>query len=242
MTHPHKQQTTTMPIRIITILTLLLLAIHPSHAQKAKAKDLGLSVKWADRNVGATAPNHYGDYYAWGETKPKRHYGKYSTYKHYGPLHISKYNYVPLKNSVIDNLLELQSADDVATRRMGSAWRTPTLQEYQELQQKCTFTPAIYRGTHGFWVKNRTAPSDSIFLPMTGYKDYGNYRFYPGVQGNYWTSTLIGDEIKDDSLMNANMTTYVRMAKNVTITTSGTLSIDLMDRRNGCTVRAVRKK
>ena len=230
-----------MPIRIITILTLLLLAVHPSHAQKAKAKDLGLSVKWADRNVGATAPNEYGDYYAWGETKSKHYYGSYSIYKHYGPKHYSKYNYVPYEHSVIDNLLELQPADDAATRRMGSAWRTPTLQEYEELQQKCTFTLATYRGTHGFWVKNRTAPSDSIFLPMTGYKDYGNYRFSPGVQGNYWTSTLIGDEIKDDSLMNAKMTDFVLQAKCAKITNEGTLSIDLMDRRNGCAIRAVRK-
>ena len=210
-----------MPIRIITILPLLLLAVHPSHAQRAKAKDLGLSVKWADRNVGATAPHQYGNYYAWGETKSKRHYGYYSTYKHYNynPRHFSKYNYVPYENSVIDNLLPLQPTDDVGTRRMGNSWRTPTQEEYQELQQKCTFTPAIHHGTHGFWIKNRTTPSDSIFLPMTGYKEWGNRRTYPGVQGNYWTSTLIGEEIHDDSLMNANMTTYVGMAKNVTITT-----------------------
>ena len=30
--------------------------------------DLGLSVKWADRNVGATSPEHYGSYFQWGDT------------------------------------------------------------------------------------------------------------------------------------------------------------------------------
>ena len=230
-----------MPLIIITILTLLLGTTLPVRAQRAKAVDLGLSVKWADRNVGASAPNEYGDYYAWGETKTKHYYGSYSIYKHYGSKHYSKYNYVPFKHSVIDNLLELQPADDAATRRMGSTWRTPTLQEYEELQQKCTFTLATYRGTHGFWVKNRTAPSDSIFLPMTGHKAFGNIRYYPGTQGYYWTSSLIGDEIKDNSLMNAKMTDFVRQAKCAIITNEGTLSIDFMDRQNGCTIRAVRK-
>ena len=36
--------------------------------------DLGLSVKWATCNVGATTPEGYGDYFAWGETEPKDYY------------------------------------------------------------------------------------------------------------------------------------------------------------------------
>ena len=36
--------------------------------------DLGLSVKWATCNVGATKPEEYGDYFAWGETQPKSNY------------------------------------------------------------------------------------------------------------------------------------------------------------------------
>ena len=39
-----------------------------------KAVDLGLSVKWANMNVGANSPVDYGDYFAWGETKPKAEY------------------------------------------------------------------------------------------------------------------------------------------------------------------------
>lgn len=238
-----------MPLIIITIFTLLLGTTLPARAQRAKAVDLGLSVKWADCNVGASSPDQYGDYYAWGEIKPKHYYGYYSAYKHYTILKhngnnkriIRKYSYVPLENYGLDNLIELQPTDDAATRRMGSAWRTPTLQEYEELQQKCTFTPTIYRGTHGFWVKNRTAPSDSIFLPMTGYKDYGNIRHYPGTQGHYWTRNLIGDEIHNDSLMNAKMTDFVLQAKCAKITNEGTFNIDFMDRRNGCAIRAVRK-
>ena len=231
-----------MPLIIKTILSLLLVTATPVQAQRAKAIDLGLSVKWADRNVGASSPDQYGDYYAWGEIKPKHYYGNYSAYKHYTLLkRDGKYTCVPHGDYGLDNLLELQPADDVATRRMGSSWRTPTLQEYEELQQKCTFTLATYRGTHGFWVKNRTAPSDSIFLPMTGHKDFGNIRYYPGTQGYYWTRNLIGDEIHNDSLMNAKMTDFVQQAKCAIITNEGTLSIDFMDRRYGCAIRAVRK-
>ena len=54
-----------------------------SFAQSAKVKDLGLSVKWADRNVGASSPEEYGEYFAWGEVKTKRYYGDYSGYKHF---------------------------------------------------------------------------------------------------------------------------------------------------------------
>ena len=42
--------------------------------------DLDLSVKWATCNVGATKPEEYGNYYAWGETEPKTTYG-WNTYK-----------------------------------------------------------------------------------------------------------------------------------------------------------------
>lgn len=38
--------------------------------------DLGLSVKWATCNVGASSPTGYGDYYAWGETTAKSDYSE----------------------------------------------------------------------------------------------------------------------------------------------------------------------
>ncbi|MDE5561826.1 MAG: hypothetical protein K2J00_08565, partial [Bacteroidaceae bacterium] len=60
-------------------LLVLFMAATTLYAQRMKAVDLGLSVRWANMNVGADTPEDYGDYFAWGEVKTKRYYGRYST-------------------------------------------------------------------------------------------------------------------------------------------------------------------
>ena len=94
--------------------------------------DLGLSVKWATCNVGATTPEGYGDYFAWGETKPKDYYA-WSTYKYCdsSSLTLTKYcskSYYG-KDSFSDNKTILDSEDDAATVNWGGAWRMPTKEE-----------------------------------------------------------------------------------------------------------------
>ncbi len=215
---------------------LMCIMVGTTSAQRAEAVDLGLSVKWANMNVGADSPEDYGDYFAWGEVKPKRYYGEYSTYKHYDSKSYHKYNYaVDREGSVRDNLLSLQSSDDAASRNMGSNWRMPTEAEMVELLTRCSFTPDTLNGTRGFWVKNRTEQSDSIFMPMAGYRDFGAYRFYPGTQTYYWTSTLV----EADSLRNVSSRSVVRTARCMTY--SGSAQMTFVDRRRGCVVRAVRR-
>ena len=86
--------------------------------------DLGLSVKWATFNVGATKPEGYGDYFAWGETEPKDVYD-WSTYKwcNGSSTTLKKYN-VDSNRGTVDNKFFLESVDDVATVRWGGDWRT----------------------------------------------------------------------------------------------------------------------
>lgn len=224
----------------ITLIILLLLASPLSRAQKAM--DLGLSVHWADRNVGASAPEEYGDYLAWGEVKPKRHYGTYSGYKHYDTKRFHKYNYRNFIGSHRDSLLTLEPKDDAATARLGKKWRMPTEAEMAELVSKCTFRRVKLRGANVYKVWNPTyAESDTIYLPCNGYKDYGNFRFFPSLTAYYWSSSLIGDEIRNDSLMEAQGSSFVRSAKCLSVTGDGLAQLVFQSRKNGCAVRAVRQ-
>lgn len=129
--------------------------------------DLGLSVKWAKCNVGASKPEDYGNYYAWGETTPKSNY--------------SEDNYSG------KNLTSLDARHDVATVVMGKQWRTPTESEMEELHNKCNYTWTTQNGVSGFKV---TGPNgNSIFLPAAGYYFYETI-VKDGTIGRYWTSTL----------------------------------------------------
>lgn len=224
-----------------TILLMFSFIALSSFAQSAKVKDLGLSVKWADRNVGASSPEEYGEYFAWGEVKTKRYYGDYSKYKFIRtePKVYYKYNYrFEGEGTVRDDLTTLQKEDDAATQIMGKAWRMPTQEEVEELIKECIFQWYTLNDTRGYMVTNKSVPSDTIFIPLTGYKDFGNFRLYPATMGYYWTSTLVGDEIsKIDSIDPYGK--LVEKAKAMCFTGSNTPIVDFIKRNIGCTIRPV---
>ena len=156
--------------------------------------DLGLSVKWATCNVGANSPEDYGDYFAWGETKPKDYYD-WSTYKYCdsSSLTLTKYcskSYYG-KDSFSDNKTILDSEDDAATVNWGGAWRMPTKEEQDELRNNCTWTWTILNGVNGYLViSNVEGYTDcSIFLPASGYWVEG-VPYGAGLDGYYWSSSL----------------------------------------------------
>lgn len=154
--------------------------------------DLGLSVKWATCNVGATKPEEYGNYYAWGETKPKRKYS-WSTYKWCKGIYNSFTKYCTQSSrGTVDNKTVLDLEDDAARANWGSAWRMPTDAEWTELFDNCTWTwTSDYNGTG---VKGRIVTSNnngnSIFLPAAG---LGDELIYAGNRGFYWSSSLSAD-------------------------------------------------
>ena len=132
--------------------------------------DLGLSVKWATCNVGASSPEDYGDYFAWGETKTK------STYYNDNSVTYGK------KFSDIGG----QSQYDAARAKWGGTWRLPTKAELEELKNKCIWKWTTQNGVKGYKV---TGPNgNSIFLPAAGYR-YGSSLDYAGGYGSYWSST-----------------------------------------------------
>ena len=145
--------------------------------------DLGLSVKWATQNVGASSPSDYGGYYAWGETRTKDNYAwsncfdcldstgdSWGTYKIGGKTSISP-----------------TSGHDTARANWGSTWRMPTNAEFEELLKKCAWTWTSQGGHNGYKV---TGPNgNSIFLPAAGWRS-GTNRHDVGGGGYFWSSTL----------------------------------------------------
>ena len=142
--------------------------------------DLGLSVKWASCNVGATQPWEYGGYYAWGETEEKSEYS-WNTYKYGQNLEM------PAKYCTTDNKRTLEPGDDVATVKWGGTWRMPTTPEQYELINNCTWTWTAINGVSGYRV---TGPNgNSIFLPAAGYID-GTEVYEQSSCGYYWSRAL----------------------------------------------------
>lgn len=159
-----------------------------SNDSETKAVDLGLSVKWASCNIGATKPEEFGDFYAWGETKRKDDFN-WSTYKFgsssSGPF--SKYN-TDSAYGPVDNKNTLDSEDDVAHVILGGKWRMPTDAEWTELREKCTWSWTGQYGVNGITVIGPNG--NSIFLPAAGKRSSWVNILGRNEFGYYWSSSL----------------------------------------------------
>ena len=154
-----------------------------------KAIDLGLSVKWADRNIGAKSPEDYGDYFAWGEITSKSDY-TWATYKlcNGASNKLTKYNNNP-DFGTVDNKSILLQSDDVAHEKLGGKWRMPTWEEMEEMLEETDWSETTVNGVKGFLVtslKNRK----SIFLPSAGGIEGTEFRFR-NTNIYYWTSEVV---------------------------------------------------
>lgn len=163
--------------------------------------DLGLpsGLKWATMNVGATKPEEYGDYYAWGETEPYYAEG----HSQDNPCKVWRegktgYNWASYFDSVngsgssfdryaLGKKTTLDADDDVAHVKWGGDWRMPTEAEQNELCEKCTWELTTQNGVYGEKV---TGPNgNSIFLPAAGYRG-DSWIYNAGSSGHYWVSSL----------------------------------------------------
>ena len=134
--------------------------------------DLGLSVCWATCNVGASSPEEYGNYYAWGETSTKSVYSE-STYQYHNGN-----SYIEIGRNIGGTRY------DVARAQWGGNWRMPTTEEYLELKERCTWSWTTVNGVSGNRV---TGPNgNSIFLPATSW--IGGSERMGDAEGSYWTS------------------------------------------------------
>ncbi len=173
----------------------------------------GKNIKWASCNIGASKPEEYGDYYAWGETVPyylpghaydnpcndwkdeKTGYD-WISYKWCNGSWDSLTKYNTQSNlGTVDNKTVLESEDDVAHVKLGGKWRMPTYAEWKELIDKCTWIwTDNYNGTGiagRIVTSNKAGYTDkSIFFPAAGCRD-DTYLRYVGAKGYYWGSSII---------------------------------------------------
>ena len=142
--------------------------------------DLGLSsgLKWATCNVGATTPEGYGNFYAWGETTTKTSY--------------DLSNSVTWGQQISD--FSGNATYDAARANWGSTWRMPTDAEMGELKDNCTWTWTTQSGVNGYRVTGTNG--NSIFLPAAG-RCSGSSHNYVGEKGYYWSSTPEGSDFRD---------------------------------------------
>ena len=135
--------------------------------------DLGLSVKWASCNLGASTPLEYGDYYAWGEVSPKssdkynfKYYrfsdeGNVFTFQGQDMCKLTKYNTMS-ECGIVDNKTQLDPEDDAAHVKLGGKWRMPTKDEWEELYNNCTLS---FKKSDACLVLTSKKNGNSIILP-----------------------------------------------------------------------------
>ena len=174
---------------------LLTVGCTPEENKDHDYVDLGLpsGTLWATCNVGANTPEEYGDYFAWGETKPKDVYS-WSTYQYCVGSNNTLTKYCSRSmygyNGFTDSLTILLPEDDAAIANWGDGWRMPTRQEWQELFNNTTYTWTTQNGVNGGLF---TAPNgNSLFLPAAGCF-FDDELGYVGSTGYYWMSSLYTD-------------------------------------------------
>ncbi len=140
--------------------------------------DLGLpsGTLWATCNLGAEKSEDFGDYYAWGETKPKE-------------------TYTPENYTFLTARTTLSIRNDVARRRWHGKWRMPSVSQWAELKDSCSWMWLQgWDGTASVKGYRVTGPNGNfIFLPAAGDKD-GATHYGIDTYGDYWSSTLQQDD------------------------------------------------
>ena len=166
----------------LIMLAVMFLGAVGHAADGVEAVDLGLSVKWANMNVGAKKASGFGTYFAWGETKSKDYYS-WNTYawSKGDSQFLTKY-------SNTDRRSQLAPVDDAAHVNLGGGWRMPTVDEFEELINNCTWEWTTQDGVNGYKVTSKKT-GNSIFLPITGFRYYAETQFR-SIMGVYWTSSL----------------------------------------------------
>ena len=161
----------------MTLVCIMMVSCSDNKHNGYEYVDLGLpsGVKWATCNIGATSPEEYGDYFAWGEMMAKMEYTRENN-KTYG-------------ETISDISCDAQY--DAARAQWGGRWRMPMESEMEELLDKCTWIWTIKNDIRGCKV---TGPNgNSIFLPAAGCRD-GSSLYEAGSYGCYWSSTPDDDD------------------------------------------------
>lgn len=185
--------------RLFALAFILSTTFTVTQARKLDVKyvDLGLSVLWADCNLGADSPTDYGSYYAWGETEPK----DYFSWDNFHNCEIPREEPDSddedfLGRSRNNEPLRLPPANDAATVQLGTEWHMPTIQEYNELYANCDYDTVTVNGVLGLRYTSRIAGYEdrSIFIPYGGHIEGADTI---GVDLGFWVWTSESDHYWD---------------------------------------------
>lgn len=179
--------------------------------------DLGLSVKWGTKNVGASLPEDYGNHFSWGEITTKTDYS-WSTYRFGSQSSLTKY-------SKTDGLVTLEPEDDAAYVNIGEDWRIPSSSEWKELTDNCTWTWEARNGTRGLRIVSKIN-GNSIFLPASGYQ-FNNRHLYSGRECFYWMSEVNASNQSEALCRILSASVYSNVADGVS------------ERKNGMSIRPI---
>lgn len=161
----------------------------PTH-NEPEYVDLGLSVKWATCNLGASSPEQSGKYYAWGETTGYTGEQIESSVREFNSTEYDNTESKPAS----DFIGTLGAEYDAATKELGNNWRMPTSDECQELLDNTTQEwVTSYHGIDGYIIKSNKN-SNTIFLPAAGFASRG--LAYMGVYCNYSTSVSTAHNLR----------------------------------------------
>lgn len=158
--------------------------------------DMGFGPKWRGWNVGASKPEEYGDYFAWGETGTKDTYTMESYKFRESYDRMTKYVSNPSEGypaNFSDGKVDLESIDDAATQNLGSSWRMPTYQEMQALYNYVDMRWTRYKGVYGIVMTSKIEGFSNavLFFPAGGYRyGSGSGAVKVGVYGSYWTASV----------------------------------------------------
>lgn len=154
-----------LPDKVEKVTSRLAANEHNGH----KFVDLGLSVKWADCNIGAKSVSEAGDYFAWGEVKPKGNYSEQNS----------------ATRGIILNTDNGMKDKDAANINWGGNWRLPTPDDMKELFTHCEWTWTELDGINGYKIIGPNG--NTIFLPAVG-KKKGDSVLRKNIDGMYSTS------------------------------------------------------
>ena len=166
---------------VVALVNNILGKLNPDEVPVGEAVDLGLpsGTMWSSCNVGATKPEEYGGYYAWGETEEKEDY-IWSTYIHCNGS----------RETCHDLGTDISGTEyDVAHHEWGGKWVMPTEVDFLELIDNCTSEWTTINGVKGRKYTSKIN-GNSIFLPAAGYRMTGEFNSI-GSYGYYWSSTLL---------------------------------------------------
>lgn len=181
--------------RVVASCSVVVYKIDVPQAVDMGIVENGKTIKWATFNIGASSPEEFGLYYAWGETEPKSDYS-WSTYM-WGKSSstLTKYN-TRSSFGTVDNKTVLYLDDDVAHIILKGNWRMPTDKEWTFLREKCTWTWTTQNGVNGCLVT--ASNGNSIFLPAANFRGEGGSLHGVGSLGYYWSSSLRTDPRSTD--------------------------------------------